>query len=165
MPRVRGFDCRRDLMRDEHCARGEQRAERDLVGEHGTLEVLEHDVRNVRLRESHVRRLDDVGMAERAGRERLVHEPADHHRIARELLVQDLDRDLALDQPMLREEHRAHAAFGDRSNDLVAALDYFADFDYLLGQTVADCTGDRLTMGIWPPFAGEPRLPRRLSSP
>ena len=81
--RVGGLPMRRaqrcgDLLRDPDRAPYRQPTDAiDLVGQQHALEVLEHDVRDVSLREAHVRRLDDVRMAERAGRSRLVHEALD----------------------------------------------------------------------------------------
>ena len=110
--------------RDPHRAAHRQPTDAiDLVGQQRALEVLEHDVRHVVVREPHVRRLDDVRVTERAGGTRFVHEALDHVRVGRELGMQDLDRDAALDQRVLREEHRAHPAFAQGSYDPIATLD------------------------------------------
>ena len=70
------------------------------------------------------------GMTERAGRARLVHEALDHGRVGREIRVQDLDRDPALDQRVLGEEHRAHPACSQRLDDPIPPLDHVPRFDH-----------------------------------
>src|SRR5574338_526802 len=64
----------------------------------------------------------------------LVHEPAQDRRVARELGVQDLDRDLAVDQPVLGEEHAAHAAGRERAHDLVTSVEDVTGLEQLSSQ-------------------------------
>ena len=56
---------------------------------------------------------DDVGVGEPGGRPRLTAEPVDERLVARERAVQHLDRDLAGEHGVAREEDLAHAARGD----------------------------------------------------
>jgi hypothetical protein len=107
---VRGMQRRRDLRADPDRAAHRQATDAiDLVGQQRALEVLEHDVRHVIVGEAHVRALDDVRVTERAGRTCLVHESLDDVGVGRELGMQDLDRDTALDQRVLREKDGPHS--------------------------------------------------------
>jgi len=157
---VRGVQRRCDLRRDPDRAPHRQAAEPiDLVGEQRAFEELERDVRDMAVHEAHVRRLDDVRMPERAGRARLVHEPLDHVRIRRELGMEDLDRDLALDQRVLGQEHRAHPAFAQRADDPVAALDHVPGLHHRLARRSAHarlssppseiCTSKQVGISLW----------------
>ncbi len=66
---VRGAERGRDLARDAQRAADRKPVDAiDLVGEQRPFEVLEDDVREAVAREPHVRRLDDVGVTERACR-------------------------------------------------------------------------------------------------
>jgi hypothetical protein len=100
--RVRGLQRRGDLApRSWRRAADRQRAEAvHLLGQERSLEVLEDDVRDpalaiVLVEEAHVGRLDDVGVAERAGGARLVQEALDHRAVGRQLGVEHLHRDPA----------------------------------------------------------------------
>ena len=91
---VRGRERRRDLARDPQRAPDREAVDAvDLVGQQRALEELEHDVRHAVAREPHVGRLDDVGVAERAGGARLVHEALEHVGVLGELGAQELERD------------------------------------------------------------------------
>ena len=88
-------------------------------------------------------------MAERAGGARLVHEALDDVGVARELRVQDLDRDLALEQHVLREKDGAHSSAIERPHDAIPPRDDFA-------------RGDDRSGGLGQHLAGSPCRARRL---
>src|SRR5262249_21166507 len=65
--------------------------------------------------------LDDPGVADRRRRARLVPETLDDLRLRRELRVEELHRRAPLDDRVLGEVHRAHAALSEGCEDAVVA--------------------------------------------
>ena len=133
---VGGLERRRDSVRDlERASHRQSLQPVDLVRERRPFEVLEHDVRHLVAREPHVRRLDDVGVTERADGTSFVHEALDHVGVGRELRMQDLDREPALDEHVLGEIDRPHSTGSDLSDDPVAPLDHVSRLeDRISGQ-------------------------------
>ncbi len=81
----------------------------DLVGSWGPA-VVGH---------AHVHDLDDVDVADAAGRLRLAVEPPHHLRVVGEFRTEGLDGDASVDQHVLRFVDGAHAAFADEADDAV----------------------------------------------
>ena len=116
----------RDLQRDacghvgtEHVARGKDLAQVLTVHElhrHVRLSVLVAEVEH----------LDDVGMHEPRGRERLSAEAGDELRVLRQVLGEHLHGDLPLQPPVAREADGRHAADAEAVAELVAACEDLA---------------------------------------
>ena len=119
---VRGGECARDLRRDVQRAHHlDDALLRDQLREGFSLEVL-HDVEVVALgRHPEVVDLHDVLVVDPRHRLRLLEEALDDLLVARELAVDDLERDLLADQRVLGEVHRTHSAGPDLVQDAVAA--------------------------------------------
>jgi hypothetical protein len=86
-------------------------------------QVLHHEVGGAVLGVAEVEHLDDVLVTGGRGGARLALEARDGLLVPRELGVQALERDLAPEQQVLRDVHRAHAPFSEDSRDLVAPGD------------------------------------------
>ena len=102
----------------------------------------------------------DVRMGERRGRSRLAAEPVDEPLVARERAVQDLDRDLAGEDGVVRAEDLAHPAGGDAFHDVVAAV----EGDERLASGVTGGLGVRSTLGRGEPPSGEALRSRTSAS-
>ena len=121
---MRGTERRCDLPRDPQGAAQRKTAHPiDLGGQQRAFEKLEHDVGHTLTREAHVRRFDDVGMAECASGARLVHEALEDVGVLGEGGAQQLERDAALDQLVFGEEHGPHPALIERLEDRVSSFD------------------------------------------
>src|SRR5262249_37044599 len=84
------------------------------------VEELHDDVRRpLRLQGPAVEDLDDIGMLNGARRARFVYESREHLLVARQILLQDLDGDAAVDARMLGDIDHAHAALAERAHDAV----------------------------------------------
>jgi hypothetical protein len=70
---------------------------------------------------------DDVGVGELGRRARLASEALDVIGVGGVVLVQHLDCDLALEQPVVRAVHAGHASLADELLELVAIRDHVAD--------------------------------------
>ena len=94
------------------------------------LQQLHHDVRVAVGRAVHVRHLHDVGAADLRRDARLLEEPLDESRAARELRVEHLDGDPRPEHGVLALVDRAHAAVAEEPRELVLAVDVAADADH-----------------------------------
>src|SRR6185436_17211208 len=70
---------------------------------------------------------DRVRMLQPRAGSRLVVEPLDPGLVGRDLRVQDLDRDDAVDRGLARLVHHAHPTLADPRLDLIAPVDHLAD--------------------------------------
>ncbi len=92
------------------------------VGQRAPIDVLHGDeVRRGVL--APVEHVDDVGVVEVGRRLGLTAETLDEVRVNGELGEQHLDRDLAVEQPVVAQEHVGHAAATDALEHLVALVD------------------------------------------
>ena len=91
------------------------------LGERLAFEQLHHDVRGRVVVVAEVEDLHDAAIGDGRGRARLVEEALDDLGLLRELWVQRLHRRLAPEQHVLCEEHVAHAALTDGTDDPVLA--------------------------------------------
>ncbi len=117
-PRVRGREPLGDLRGES-----EQPSRRQGTAVQGLAEALpfhelHHDVRDAPFA-SDVVDGDDVRMAERRRRARLELEAAQTLRIRREVLGEDLQRDVAFEPGVTRAVDLAHSARAERRDDLV----------------------------------------------
>ena len=87
------------------------------------LDVLEDDVLTALVLAT-VDDRDDVRMAELGNRACLAAEALDVLLVRRELLVEDLDRDDSVEQPVMRVPHGRHSAASDERQELVATRDH-----------------------------------------
>ncbi len=92
---------------------------RDLVVQIVALQQL-HREEHVFAGRAEIADVDHVLVADTRRRFRLLDEAIDEVRLARELAVQDLERDLLLENVVRREVDRAHAAFAELFLDRVA---------------------------------------------
>ena len=127
---VREVEARGDLGRDPgRVHRREAALCPEDVAERLALDVLHDDeVRAVLL--AVVVDADDVGVVEPRRVLRLAAEPLDEAGVARELGEEDLDRDLAVELPVARQEDVGHAAPRDRPLDLVAVREDVSDLGH-----------------------------------
>ncbi len=87
------------------------------------LDVLEDDVLTALVLAT-VDHRDDVRMAELGNRACLAAEALDVLLVRRELLVEDLDRDDSVEQPVMRVPDGRHSAASDERQELVAIRDH-----------------------------------------
>ena len=86
--------------------------------------MLHHDeVLVVALVEAEVEHLDDVGVHQAGGGQRLAAEARDERRVVGQMLGQQLDRDVALEPAVEREVHGRHAADPEAAFDPIAPGD------------------------------------------
>jgi hypothetical protein len=99
----------------------------DALRERLALQVLEDEVRRAVGGDVEVGDVDDVGVVELRGDQRLAPEPR-HDLVVGHLGVEQLDRDLLAGQPAVaRDEDGAHAAAPDHRLDRVGIGDHRAD--------------------------------------
>ena len=117
---VRGVERRRDLRADVHRAHDVDRGlARQHRRERQPLEVL-HDVVVIAVgRHAEIVDLDDVLVADLVDGLRLLEEARHDIAVRREVLMDDLERDLLADRRVLGEVDRAHAARPDLGQDAV----------------------------------------------
>ena len=116
-------ECGRDLARDlGRLLGGELAVGAQDLGERPALHVLHGDEVGAGVL-APVVDVDDVGMAQVGGRLRLAPKALDEVRVDGELGEQHLDRHLAVEQQVAREEHVGHAAAPDALVDLVAVVE------------------------------------------
>ena len=96
----------------------------DLLIPVATVEEFEHHEERAIGHATHVRDFDDVFVADRRGRQRLLVEARDDLGVLGQLSVEHLDRDASLDQRVLALVHRAHTAFADLSDDAITVLEH-----------------------------------------
>ena len=97
----------------------------DQVGAGGPLDELHDDVVALGvLVLAGVEDLDDVGVLELGGRERLAPEARDEGLVLGQVLGEQLHRDAALEHRVEREEHGGHAAGAEPAVEPVAAVDF-----------------------------------------
>ena len=110
-----------DLLGD---ARGGQRLERAALLDHGAevaaVDQLHDDERVARLH-AVVEDVDDVRMAQRGGRLRLLAEAGDERRVAAVLGAQNLDRHVAAQLRVVAAKDGRHAALAEQLDQAVAA--------------------------------------------
>src|SRR5918995_584199 len=121
---VREAERARHLQGEEEGVADRQRAAPlDQLLEVLALDVLEDDVLPTFVLAT-VDDSDDVGVAELGNRARLAPEALDVLLVLRELLVERLDRDRAVQQPVVRLPNARHSAPADELDELVPARDY-----------------------------------------
>jgi hypothetical protein len=98
-----------------------QRAALDPRGQRFALEILHHEERTPLGIATEVVDVDDVLVADRIDRTRLLVKALDHLIRSAELEPQDLDRAAPGDLAVLAFEHHAHATLGELALDRVAA--------------------------------------------
>src|SRR5450432_2663663 len=86
-------------------------------------EELHHEIEDAVVALAEVVDVDDVGLVEAAREARLAQEPLRDRAHGRELRMDDLDRDLAIDRHLPRAVHRAHPAFAEHRTELVAMIE------------------------------------------
>ena len=102
----------------------------------------------------------DVRVGERGCGARLAAEPVDEPLVARERPVQDLDRDLASQDGVVRAEDLAHPAGGHALHDVVAAV----EGDECLAPGLTGGLDVRSTLGRGEPPSGEALRSRTSAS-
>ena len=112
-----------DLDRDVDRAQlVDRRLAPDQLLERATREVLHRDVVGVVVGAAVVD-ADDVRVLEAGGCLRLAPEPLDEARVLGEPAVEELQRDVAAELLVLRQEHVGHAARAEPRDDLVTPVD------------------------------------------
>ncbi len=91
----------------------------DVVVNGRAADVLHHEV-VVLTRLTHVVRADDVGVIELSGGATFLVEAADELLVVRELLGQDLHRDMPIEAELLGKEHGCHRSRAELLQDLVS---------------------------------------------
>ena len=112
-----------ELEEDPPCVcRGQLRA-RHRHAQRAALQQLHHEVEQAIGCLAGIDHGDDAGVADRVRRARLGEEPHLDLGVEREVILQDLDRDLRPRELVVRLEHEAHAARADDGLDGVSAVD------------------------------------------
>jgi hypothetical protein len=119
--RVRGLQGRPDLQRHGQRVASTERALGEQGGQRSTVDQLHHQIGRAVVGASEVVHLHDVGVLQRAGRPRLLHEPPVAVVLAG--LVEQLDRDGSSDAQLLGPVHRAHAAGAESGAEAVAGVE------------------------------------------
>ncbi|HVK30760.1 MAG TPA: hypothetical protein VM575_20665 [Nocardioides sp.] len=127
------------------------------------VEELHHDVAIAVVEPAEIQNLEDVIIADAAGRLRFPLEALHHLGVAGEGRVQHLDRDAAIDADVLALVDGTHAALADQPVDPILAFDDLADLEtHELTLRLTPYNGPRQVLGehtVW----DECRLPRRAS--
>jgi hypothetical protein len=114
----RGAQRRHDRL---HVVERQSAALADFLLDAAAVQQLHHQERTIGLVGVEVEDRDDVGVAQAGTRPALAHEPLDRTRTG-VVGADDLDGDLVAKQQAPRPVDGAHAAFGERGEDLVPAV-------------------------------------------
>ena len=114
----------RHLQHEAHRAAGRLLAlPVDQTRQRHAVEELHHEEEAPIAGAPEVRDVDDVLVADRGGRLRLLHEALHHVRVARHVAAQDLERHALAEHRVGDEVDDAHPAFADHLLDAVATVD------------------------------------------
>src|SRR3569623_123300 len=150
--RVRDLECVAELLPDREHATQRQRPHRfELVRQRVAAQQLHDEVEDAVVGLADVVDVDDIGLVEPAREPRLAQEAFHRDAVARELGMNDLDRDLAVDRNLVRAIDGDHAAVAELRAERVALIEDAPD-EHIAGRLELDQAGsvDRAGVAVEP---------------